>query len=269
VTETRTPLFGDQIYDSRVLSDAPLLRVLCQVRWPQLTGSAVKVAAIVAAIEESHSREFPVAEQRQEIQLVISPAGVPQPTPAGLLHRFSSADGAWALSVSDQFLTLETSDYVSSADFAARLGPILTTLEAHVPVTARIGYRYTNRIDAEEDVRNLPELVSPLLMGASVVQTGPSVSLLQSISEANFEIGDSQLVARWGWLVPGMSIDPSIPPSEHRAWLLDIDSFAEDRRPFSAEVILGRMEQLSEQAFQFFMSNVTPKYLERFRGAPV
>ena len=106
--------------------------------------------------------------------------------------------------------------------------------------------------------------MSPLLMGASVVPTGSNVTLLQSISEANFRILDSQLVARWGWLMPGMSIDPSIPPSERRAWLLDIDSFAEDRQPFNRSGILERMEQLSEQAYQFFMSNVTPKYLQRF-----
>lgn len=257
--------FGSEPIRAIHLTRSPLVRVLAQIRWAPMT--SFDLENTVSTFAPLIGSTYPLRETQQEVSFLVTPDGVKQQD-GGRIHQFVSADDAWKVSVADGHISLETSAYLSRDDFTERLSAILDAWKqcVTIPRVVRIGYRYTNRIDRPEDYALLSELVTPLVLGGINVPTDDSVTFLQSTGESAFGIESGMLVARWAQLAPNSTVDPTLPPSENKSWVLDIDAFREARLPFDTEAIVAEARRLAQSAYRFMRAVTTDRFTTHFGG---
>ncbi len=248
-----------------VLSNAPLVRVLCQVRWPRL--AKFDLQAVSRALAESVGDQYPVVDTKRETEIVMNGDGVQQNT-SGEIHILQSPDASWTVSVGVTFLALETSSYKGHDEFLERLGPLLEVLSsnARIPAWQRLGYRYTHRIVGEDDLSDLSKWFSPGALGINATQV-PGLQRVQSVSESVFVDGEGgRLLLRSAYLPANASVDPSLSSVDETSWVLDIDAFDERVvQGFDVNQILSVANQLSRRGHAAFWGLVTPDFTERFK----
>lgn len=242
--------------------DSPLIRVLSQIRWPVLSGfDADKAADALAA---QIGKEYPLRDRAQETQFLVGPEGV-TPQAGGALHRFSSADGHWVVTLASTFITLETSAYRSHDDFIQRLASVVGQLKTHLPLLRwdRFGYRYTNRLIDEEDIRDLKDLFVQAVLGTVGLEF-PDV-IVQSVGETVYQSEGSSLLVKSALLPPNAIIEPTIPPVSQRTWILDLDAFVlGPSMAFDDADIQRQATELSAKAHSFFEKVTTDDFRNRF-----
>lgn len=259
--------FGQDPLQEVPLSRAPLVNVLCQIRFPNATalGAPEGFQRLALAL----ASEYPSFEEQQEFSIQITPAGVTR-TPAPLkTWTFISGDSRWRLNVSLGFITLFTSEYGDRTEFLDRLVRAWGLLRTQivVPRIERIGFRYVNHISEPELLSRLAELVRPQFLGANAVPLPQATELSTSLSQAQFRIPESDvLVSRWGTLPAGASVDPAMAPVERPTWVLDIDSAREKVQVASDETIAEAVSAVADRAYRYFRWSVTPEFLHTFGG---
>ncbi|MER5522618.1 TIGR04255 family protein [Streptomyces sp. NPDC001761] len=263
----QTP-FGDDPCEDVPLSQAPLARVLAQLRFEPLAALDSPNAASLFAAEIGH--DYPYLEKRAEINMVIGPGQVtPQmgPTP---VWSFRSPDRATTVSLSNGSLSLETTKYQGNTEFCSALSRLAEALKkvAFVPAYIRLGYRYTNRVIDQVVLQDLSKYVRSEILGISGAQLGGNVSLRHSLAQAAFTIDDnSGLLVQWGEMPPGGSYDPSLPALQQRSWILDLDAFYQAPEVSSdPEQVRIKAEALSISAYRFFRWAVKDDFLAHFGG---
>ena len=250
--------------DELPLTDAPLVRVIAQVRFPDIL--SIESPAFVAPFQEALRADYPVLRQERVQGASFGPDGVSATAPP-VVWRFSDEDGDWRVSLSSGFLTLETARYESRSDLLSRLRALLAALEEHVAprVVDRIGVRYIDRIvgGALEDIA---ELVRPELLG--VVATDMGARAEHSLTESVFRLsGSDVLLARWGAVPANASADPdAIEPVLERSWILDLDVSTTERVSFGVDAVAATAERFAERAYTVFRWAVTPAFLRRYGG---
>lgn len=262
-----TSPFGADPVEEVPLLRAPLARVLSQVRWPQVTRLQSDLEAVAKQFGLALADEYPLITRQQEMQVVLTPEGVSQ-HPAGLIFLFGSADEAWRVSLSETFVTLETSSYTSKDDFCDRLEVVLDALSSviEIPFVTRIGFRYVNRVDDPLDLAQLTDLVDGAVLGGAAVPLGDDAQMVHTLSEAVYDVGEAKLLARWAQLPAGSTIDPAIPPLNRRSWVLDLDASRETRFEFQPRVLGQEARRLSSVGYRFFRWATTDLFLKRFGG---
>lgn len=242
---------------------SPLIRVLSQIRWPVLTGfDADKVAD---ALAEQIAKDYPLRERAQEAQFLLTPEGVTQQVGGAALHKFTSGDGAWVVTLASTFITLETSAYKSHEDFIPRLARVVGQLKEHLPLQRwdRFGYRYTNRITDEEDVRDLKKLFDPAVLGTVGLDFPDTI--VHSVGETIYQAQGASLLVKAAFLPPNALLEPTIPPVQQRTWLLDLDAFVNGpSSAFDDTEIQRQATVLSEKAHGFFAKVTTNDFRSRF-----
>lgn len=250
------------------LEDAPLLRVLSQIVWPELiTLRDEGFNLFVNAFSSSIASEFPIRAEPQNVAFQLGPNGPIQQQGQGV-YRFTSVDDAWSVYLSPTFVTLETTSYSSRVDFCARLTRVLTAVLAHteIPRIDRLGFRYTNRVDAPSEFIRLSEWVDPIVLGGRSVPGAEDVRIHHSISETQYVVRGMNLTARWATLPPGGSFDPTLQASPHDSWTLDLDAFTETKMAFEPTAIVSEASRLSALGYNFFRWAVNDKFLVNFGG---
>lgn len=246
----------------RRLSRAPLARVLCQIRWQQL--SRFDLDAVADEVAHIVGGEYPLRDAQHEIDFVFSPSGVSQQN-VGMIHRFQSVDRAWTLSLSSQFLALETSVYEGHVGFIDRLERSVAALTeaARIPFLTRIGYRYTNRLTNPSDITGLRALVVEGVLGG--LAQGDAARLTRTVSESLYT-GDEGtfLLVRSALLEPGMEVEPGLPPTDGKSWILDLDAFREEPAGLPVDTVVQQATELSARAADHFWSVVTDEFIRRF-----
>lgn len=247
------------------LSKSPLVRVLCQIRWPEL--AAFDAAAVSSDLGKLISSSYPLLSKDQEQGITVSPDGAVQTT-SGQIFRYSSVDGSWKVALGATFLAIETSKYSNHDEFIARLADLVGSLltVASIPVYGRIGYRYTNRLSEPADLESLTEYFHPSVLGGLVSQND-SFSLRHSICESLFSVDDAaMLLVRSAWLRNGGTVDPTLPPVEGDSWVLDLDAFDETAYvSFDTETVSERASQLAKVAYTHFTAAIKEPFIERFK----
>lgn len=263
---TDSPFSVEPVAELPLLA-APLALVLCQVRWPQVTRVSGNLDEVANALGRALADDYPLASRRQEMQLVVSPQGVTQ-TPGAVVHVFGTADDMWQVALSETFAALEARQYTSRKDFCERFERVLSALAAvvSIPVVDRVGFRYVNRLDNEEDLKSLATLVKPAVLGGANVPLVEGVSMIHTVGEAAYAVGDSRLLARWAQLPPNSSLDPILPPVNANSWILDLDASREERQPFIAADLVRVVRDLSAIGYAFFRWSTTPAFISRFGG---
>jgi uncharacterized protein (TIGR04255 family) len=182
--------------------------------------------------------------------------------------RFTSLDEKWRVSLASNFVAIETTAYESRRDLLERLEEVVRALEIHVApkMVDRLGVRYIDRIRGKA-LSDVERFVRREMLGVVVTPVAQHVS--HSLSESLFFLPDhsTQLLARWGLLPANFTMDPSaIEPIEERSWILDLDTFSSEPRPFESSSILADVQAHAERVYTFFRWVVTDEFLRFFGG---
>lgn len=247
------------------LSDAPLVRVIAQLRFPEIL--SVEQRDFVAPFQEAIRATYPVLRQEQTRGLLLTPGGV-APAKPQLAWRFSDSAGHWRVSLTPEFLALETTKYASRADFVARLGALTRALNEHIEPSQldRLGMRYIDRITGDA-VDDIAELVRPEVRG--ITGTIAAAHAVHALSESMFEVSDARVLARWGCLPANATVDPAaIEPAKEKSWILDLDMFSITPMTFNVDSVVDEARRYAERIYTIFRWAVTDSFLRRFGGTP-
>jgi uncharacterized protein (TIGR04255 family) len=152
--------FSQDPPESIHLVNTPLARVLCQVRWPELTRLIKDFEGTAENIGASLADDYPLFAVRRESNIVLGPNGIS--SSAGVpIYQWSTANGQFVVHFSHTFLTVETARYSNKEDLIGRLEKVLNVVNDHVsiPICSRLGYRYTNRVLGDIDIRPLASIL--------------------------------------------------------------------------------------------------------------
>jgi uncharacterized protein (TIGR04255 family) len=247
------------------LKDAPLVRVIAQLRFPEIL--SVEQRDFVAPFQEATRSTYAVLRQEQTQGFVLGSGGV-APAKPKIAWRFSDTGGDWRVSLTSEFLALETTRYVSRSDFFDRLQFLTEAVVEHIGPSQldRIGIRYIDRITGPE-VDAIANLVRPEVRG--IAGTSLATQVVHAISESLFELTDARMLARWGCLPPGGTVDPAaIEPVAEKSWILDLDMFSVTPMPFAVDRVLSEAQRYAERLYTMFRWAVTDEFLVRFGGTP-
>jgi uncharacterized protein (TIGR04255 family) len=252
----------DSIEELR-LSNSPLARVLCQIRWPKLAW--FKTDEVESKLGDAIGSDYPYPETQQEAQFIITPQGV-TPQQGDKLYKWVSADRNWTVTMGSTFLSLETVAYGEHEDFIERLGQAFDALLAVAPIpgVVRVGYRYTNRITNADDLANLGSYFQAGILGA--IASGEPQGLVHSVSESVYGEDGGFLLVRTALLGPNASVDPSLPPADKKSWVLDLDAYVESPPPGLAPTDVRALAQAqADRARKHFRELITNEFKDRFR----
>ncbi len=255
--------FTEPSPDEVPLANAPLVRVIAQVRFPEIL--TIGQRDFVAPFQEAIRATYPVLRQEQIQAVLIGPGNAMQVKPQ-TAWRFGDAAGQWRVSLTPEFLALETTKYTSRADFFSRLHRIVTALGEHIEpsLVDRIGIRYIDRITGTA-VDDITSLVRPEVRG--LAGTPIAAHAAHFLSETMFNLADARVVARWGQLPAGATLDPAaIEPSQEKSWILDIDMSSTASFPFAVDQVVELGKKYAEQVYSFFRWAVTAEFLRRYGG---
>lgn len=245
------------------LVNAPLVRVIAQVRFPLII--QVEQRDFITAFQQAVQPRYPVLRQ-EESQGVVFTKDKAMQGPLQTTWRFSDIEGGWRVSLTQNFLAIETTNYMSRADFLVRFKEVLVALELHIKpaLIDRLGLRYVDRIKGEP-MSQIAQLVRPEVLGIAGVI--PATNIVHSISESIFTFNGGQILARWGQLPAGATIDPAaIEPIDEPSWILDLDMFTVSPEVFSVDALADTTERFAERIYTFFRWTVTDDFLRQYGG---
>ncbi len=208
-------------HDDVVFSRAPLQTVLCQIKFAPIY-SLLNEAGVVG-FQEAIRPLYPTTNKAVGAEVQVSPQqmSVTQSAPT---FQFQTGDGAWTVSLSVDFVALETPAYSHFGEFVARLNRILTALArtVHPSPTTRIGLRKINRLEHTSITQpsQWKEFLRDELLGVDAASDLPAPVV--SYSEVRFQDEDNVMVVRHG-----RDQEAAL------AYLIDIDYYTE--RPYSLD----------------------------------
>lgn len=245
------------------LKDAPLVRVIVQLRFPEIL--SVEQRDFVAPFQEAIRSTYSVLRQEHTQGILLGSGGV-APAKPQVAWRFSDTGGHWRVSLTPEFLALETTKYVSRSDFFGRLKSLAEALDEHMKPGQldRLGVRYIDRITGEA-VDDIARLVRPEVRG--ITGTIAAAHAVHALSESMFELTDARVLARWGCLPPGATVDPAaIEPAKEKSWILDLDMFSATPMPFVVDRVVAEAQRYAERIYTVFRWAVTDNFLVRYGG---
>ena len=247
------------------LKKAPLVRVIAQVRFPEVL--SIEQRDFVAPFQEALRSTYPVLRQEQMQSLLLTEAGFASAKPQ-VAWRFSDTEGHWRVSLTTGFLAIETTKYTSRTDFVARLRAVVSLLDEHFSPSLidRVGVRYIDRITGAA-VDGLSALVRPEVRG--ITGTLAETHAAHSMSESLFKLPKAQILARWGLLPAGVTVDPTaLEPVAEKSWILDLDMFSATPIKFSIDRVVADVEEFAARIYTVFRWAVTDAFLKRYGGKP-
>jgi len=251
------------------LPRAPLVRTIAQVRFPHLTQFRTNEDAVSSAIAAAMAKSYPLMDVGQEVAVTITSEGVSE-NRGDRLWRLSSADRAWQVSFSGNFLSIDTTNYARRSDFAQRLTDAWVALneQVEVPYIERLGVRYINQVVDPALLERLPELLRPEVLGLAQAKDVQEAFLASALSEARYVFPEGgAFQARWGLLPRGTAVDSARSPENHETWLLDMDSFHEFvPSSQSGANMYEDVRELALRCYRFFRWAVTDEFLTSFGG---
>jgi uncharacterized protein (TIGR04255 family) len=245
----------------------PLARVIAQVRFPLIL--SLEKREFIAPLQEAIRTTYPVLRPEQTQGILLGPLGAAS-GPKQIVWRFSDVDGAWRVSLTPEFVAIETRSYTSRDDFLARLRFVLDAFCQHFEpaLVQRLGVRYIDRATGDA-LANIGNLVRPEVLG--ILSTPVSEHAQHSLTQTLFNLpgSEEEMMARWGLVPANATVDPNaIEPIREPSWVLDLDMFSSVQQSFVAEDILVTARRFTERLYAFFRWAVTDEFLRRYGGKP-
>lgn len=258
------PLFGaapEEIH----LPQAPLVTVLCQVRFPEIV--SIQKKQFIAGFQERVRGTYPLMHEDVLKTVALESVGTVA-TSDEVVWRFVDAPRNWRLTLTSTFLTLETRKYETRVHFIERFGEVVEALQTTLKPShvTRLGMRYVDRVAIKDGV-----FFDGMLRDEMKGVTGPAgLSVIHSVSEIACKVQEGQMLARWGLLPARGSHDPDVlPPVQEASWFLDVDTSADHVSSpvsFDAAKIRADASALSMRSYSFFRWAVTDEFLKAFGG---
>jgi uncharacterized protein (TIGR04255 family) len=247
------------------LKNAPLVRVIAQVRFPPIL--SIEKKEFVGSFQEAIRDKYPILQPEKTQGFIFDPQGNVQ-TSTQVAWRFFDTTGNWRVSLSPNFVALETTAYSSRSNFLERLENIVIALNENFnpKIIERFGLRYVDRL-VGKDLTDISSLVKPEMAG--IVSADFRDCIRQTINESLFIVPDEgkQILARWGLISANTTFDPdAIEPITEPSWILDLDMSLSKNREFSITVLMQEAKQFSERLYTFFRWTVKDEFLRRFGG---
>lgn len=246
------------------LPQAPLVRVIAQVRFPTIL--AVRQPDRMIGLQEAIRSDYPELRKEQSHNVRLEPGRDPQIEPS-VIWRFVDITGQWQAAIAQDFLALETEAYTNRSEFLARFGKLIDAVETALEprIATRLGLRYIDRL-RDSAVENIGAMVRPDMLGLA----GPFRERALLVSgEALLEAAEGRVRARWGLLPAGASFDPAAAaPINTASWMLDLDMFKEERREFVSDTLLAEAEAFAKRIYTLFRWAVTDDFLQHYGGRP-
>jgi uncharacterized protein (TIGR04255 family) len=259
--------FGPPV-DEISLPAAPLALVVGQVRFP--TELRLDDPGTVRSLHDQLRHDYPVLRRDEEISIEFGPGG-PTPRTQWVWWMAGVDETGWVVSVSNGFLSVSARHYTSRADFLSRFRRALEALHGLLapPLTDRLGIRYISRVEDDALLLELSSLLRAEVAGDLAAELGDGATRQRELVDALYRADEqSMLQARWGIVEPGLTYDLSIPPAQHRAFVLDVDVFSTSVSPFSPGELIDLSRRFAERQYRFFRWAVTDDYLRAFGGQP-
>ncbi|PYE40442.1 uncharacterized protein (TIGR04255 family) [Rhizobium sp. PP-F2F-G20b] len=252
------PLFGDEPVEIP-LAKAPLVRVVAQVRFPEIL--SIQDRNFIAPFQERIRRAYPLAQSDVINTFVIGPQRMVSST----VWRYYDAAKNWRVSLSDTFLSFETTQYISRKDFVERFRFLVSQLGETISPShvARVGVRYVDQVELKVD-ETMREMLRPEMAGIKDV-VGKTKHV---ISEFEADTREGGVQVRWGYLPKDGTHDPDIMPAvPSHSWFLDVDSYIfqeSELMEYSAENITSQVAGLAGRAYSIFIWSVTEAFLVKY-----
>lgn len=246
------------------LPRAPLERVVAQVRFPKLL--IISTPAGAAAFQEKIRAKYP---EFTEERLAGFPFGAPGPVEPRYetIWRFFDASGVWRVSLGTDYVALETKHYTSRKEFIQRFAEVIDALASTLDPksAARIGVRYVSRVTGPQ-YEALGQLLRAPIHGPGVLPAFLSAHTVL-VSEGVFKSKEGGVRTRWGYLPNNAIHEPDLlDPMNKPSWILDIDSYAENRVPFTSKDLTPITRALAERCYAVFRGMVTDQFLKEYGG---
>lgn len=250
--------------DEIPLPNAPLISVIAQVRFPTLL--TVPVPERMISFHEAIRDHYPYLGREDVPTILVTPGGTKMGEP--VVHwRFAddAANHKWRVTLSTDFIALETRAYESRKKFLGRLETIVQTLEDTLAPThmTRLGMRYVDQIKGAP-VSRIETLLEKEVLGVACSIGADATQLLTQLTVA---AEPGELVARWGKLPGNMTIDPNaVPPIQEESWLIDLDVSRSEPMPFETRAIVETAGLAAERVYAVFRWMVTKEFLKTYGG---
>lgn len=257
--------------NAMLLARAPLELAVVEIRFlaPPANLSSELGLAIRDRLRQAGydlPRLEPANEGRVSIQLTPGVLPVSQVEQVASGWQLISSDERTQLTVMPGAVVIQTSKYER---WSATLRPLLEVLlhaaaELMEPsLVSRIGLRYINRISDPEvaDAQGWRGRLQDALLGPVCHPVfGDRVHTAQQ--QVELKLGSS---GQGALLRHGPFVDPAV--SSAVSYLLDIDVFDSETRPFQSEELVNRAESLNRTAASLFKNSFTSAYFTELRGA--
>ena len=274
--KTELDLLGLPDVPRKVLNNAPLVLALCQVRFSSMLSAADTASR--TGFQRAIQFKYPVALQAQEVEVLVgfgeNESGIRSEQRRSPLWQFTDLNDNWKIVLSQDFLSLETRNYVQFDDFLERLQEALDALVQHIQPTVgtRIGLRYINEIRAT-DLNELSwfdvirqDLLGPIAVPELVHNTTQVIAVQQLLLRYPDDLG---INIHYGLLPSGTTVRlrPKEESPTDACYLLDFDVFREFSLPQALEMdssaICQYMATYHEMVYRLFRWSVTEKYISR------
>ena len=250
--------------DPAVLVDPPLELAVAEIRFLEagpVLGAAAGLALRRGLADAGYDLVRMEAMQHGRFEISLQQGAAPESRVQGVATGWQLQDvqGQLQVTAMPEALVVQTSRYERwSTSMRPLLESALTVArEVMAPRgVARIGLRYIDRF-TDPDART-PEAwrgrIHDSLLGPVCHPVfGPSVASAQQQVELGLEPAAGALLRH------GPFVDPA--QAGAVSYLLDIDVFDQEPRPFDVAAIVTRAQVLNRTAFSLFQHSFTPKYL--------
>ena len=249
-----------------LLHDAPLVKVIAQVRFPMLL--EVKDEKKVSEFQNLIFDKYPFLEKGSVANQTIEfNSGRAQISAENVvIWRFNDAANVWKVSLAQEFITLETSIYTSRTDMLNRLTEIISATERvfNPRNVTRIGMRYIDQIK-DGAYNQISHFLREDIVG--VFGLVPPERLVNGVTEASFMADEGTLLMRCAHLAPNSSFDPTlVPPIQESSWVLDLDLFNMEKREYSCTDLIDEFNSFSRRIYAAFRWLVRDDFIKHYGG---
>jgi len=257
-----------------IYNNNPLEQVICQLRFPPILRIDTELPA---RFQEAIRHEYPLFEEKHEGVAEI-PAELAEQLPADFLrlpgigsmdrksYQFRTLDEQWALSLTRDFIALDTSHYTRWEEFQQHFAkPFEVLLDEYSPaIFSRIGLRYQDVIRRSRlGLSDTPwsELLQPYIAGmlASTDLDGDHIDSTMQVVEMKLANNYGKVKIRHGFATDRTTGEV--------CYLIDNDFFAEKVK--ESHEVLNRLTQFNLRARRLFRWCITDRLHEAMDPQPI
>lgn len=241
------------------LPQTPLTGVVVQIKFPEVL--SISKPEFVADFQELVRADYPLHNLESVRAFDLMNESVQQSV---MKHwRFLDTDRHWRLSLTTNFVALETRVYKSRLDFTTRVKAVLQALSGTIKpnFVTRIGVRFVDQIHGTQ-FKELDQYVRPEILGFYTRDHKGNIN--RTVSQVLGQTDTGNVNLRFGFMPPNSTHEPDLmPPISVPSWFLDIDVYNDFQQPaaFRAQALDEQVRQMATRAYGLFRWVVNNQFL--------